>query len=141
MLFWFRLGVYEGAAQFTCAKIVEGSGVYASAQDLEEWNHVESMAYPLNYPVLVLAAPGPCLARAVKLAETCKRVGHPVLAVTDQACDAFDGLCDARFPIYAPCSERAAALYYALPGAALAHALAAQNGRAMFLSDQDVKLF
>jgi glucosamine--fructose-6-phosphate aminotransferase (isomerizing) len=44
-------GPSYGTAQFGAAKMAEAAGVYASAQDLEEWCHVECHAYPDDLPV------------------------------------------------------------------------------------------
>ncbi|MFI7232931.1 hypothetical protein ACIBO5_57970 [Nonomuraea angiospora] len=47
-----------GSAMFAAAKLVEGTGVFAAAQDLEEWEHVEVLARPVPMPTLVIAASG-----------------------------------------------------------------------------------
>lgn len=134
-------GAGLAAAQFAAAKITEGSGVFAAAQDLEEWNHVESMAHPLTYPVAVLGVPGASLARAERLCRTAGRVGHPVVGIAGPETAEIKALCDVAFPVHVDCGEALAPLYYYIPAVALSHALAAKHGRAMFLSDQAVDLF
>ncbi|MHC8421390.1 SIS domain-containing protein [Streptomyces sp. NB004] len=47
-----------GTAQYGAAKLIEGAGVFARGQDLEEWNHVERFAGPYDMPLFVLAPPG-----------------------------------------------------------------------------------
>jgi glucosamine--fructose-6-phosphate aminotransferase (isomerizing) len=74
-------GPNHGTAQFTAAKLVEGAGVLAFGQDLEEWCHVERFAYPLDMPVFVLAAPGRAHWRAVEVATRARELGRRVVIV------------------------------------------------------------
>ncbi|MBO2447924.1 SIS domain-containing protein [Actinomadura barringtoniae] len=74
-------GPSHGTAQFAAAKFIEGSGVYAAGQDLEEWAHVEQHAAPDDMPVIVIAPPGRSHARAVELAAHARRLGRYVIAV------------------------------------------------------------
>lgn len=74
-------GPSHGTAQFTAAKLIEGSGVYAAGQDLEEWAHVEQHAAPDDMPVIVIAPPGRSHERAVDLVAHAHRLGRRVIAV------------------------------------------------------------
>ena len=51
-------GPSYGTALFAAAKMTETAGVFAAGQDLEEWCHVERLAYPDAMPVFVIAPPG-----------------------------------------------------------------------------------
>ena len=64
-----------GSAMFSSAKVVEASGVFAVGQDLEEWAHVERFAYPLDFPVFIVAPPGKGYWRALELAKAVKVMG------------------------------------------------------------------
>ena len=77
-------GPSYGTALFSAAKIIEAAGVFAAGQDLEEWCHVESLAYPDTMPVFVIAPPGRSQWRAAGVAETARRQGRLVIAVTHQ---------------------------------------------------------
>ena len=37
---------------FPVPKVVEAAGIFSATQDLEEWAHVEGLAYPLDFPCL-----------------------------------------------------------------------------------------
>jgi len=57
-----------GTALLAAAKMTETAGVFAAGQDLEEWCHVESLAYPDAMPVFVITPPGRSRRRASALA-------------------------------------------------------------------------
>lgn len=76
-------GPNYGTALFSAAKMAEAAGVFAAGQDLEEWCHVESLAYPEDMPVFVIAPPGRSLWRAAELAAIARRQGRRVIAVAD----------------------------------------------------------
>ncbi|MFI7696987.1 SIS domain-containing protein [Nonomuraea sp. NPDC049655] len=70
-----------GSAQFAAAKLVEAAGVLAAAQDLEEWEHVEVLARPLDMPTVVFAAAGRTRRRAVAVARRARALGRTVIAI------------------------------------------------------------
>jgi glutamine---fructose-6-phosphate transaminase (isomerizing) len=43
-------GPSYGTVLFSAAKMIEAAGVFAMGQDLEEWRHVEGLAYPTTCP-------------------------------------------------------------------------------------------
>jgi glucosamine--fructose-6-phosphate aminotransferase (isomerizing) len=67
-----------GTARYTAAKVIEGAGVPAVGQDLEEWWHVERFATDRDAPLIVLAPPGPSHERAVRLCAQARDRGHRV---------------------------------------------------------------
>ncbi|MFJ8006663.1 SIS domain-containing protein [Streptomyces fagopyri] len=71
-----------GTASFCAAKLIEGAGVFARGQDLEEWHHVERFATPHDMPVFVIAPPGRSHWRAVEIAAKARELGRRVIAVT-----------------------------------------------------------
>lgn len=77
-------GPSYGTALFGAAKMIEAAGVFAAGQDLEEWCHVESFAYPDDMPVFVIAPPGRSHWRAAGLAATARRLGRRVISVTHE---------------------------------------------------------
>jgi glucosamine--fructose-6-phosphate aminotransferase (isomerizing) len=66
-------GPSYGTALFSAAKVVEAASEFAFGQDLEEWAHVENLAYPDDMPTFIIAPPGRSHWRAVKLAELAKQ--------------------------------------------------------------------
>jgi glutamine---fructose-6-phosphate transaminase (isomerizing) len=74
-------GPNYGTALFAAAKVMEGTGVLAMGQDLEEWCHVEQFVRPVDLPVFVVAPPGRTHWRAVSMAEKARSTGKRVIAV------------------------------------------------------------
>ncbi|MGW4410799.1 hypothetical protein ACWEJ6_42655 [Nonomuraea sp. NPDC004702] len=70
-----------GSAQFAAAELVEAAGVLAAAQDLQEWEHVEVLARPLDMPTLVFAAAGRTRRRALAVARRARALGRTVIAI------------------------------------------------------------
>lgn len=70
-----------GSARYAAAKLVEGAGVPALGQDLEEWWHVERFATDPDAPLIVLAPPGRSRERAVRLCAQAQARGHLVAAL------------------------------------------------------------
>lgn len=129
-------GPDQATAAFSGAKIVEGAGVFATGQDLEEWNHVESFAYPLETPMLVVANPGPALKRAASLIRTGKALGHKVVVVCPEELHDFDTEADMVLPVYGAHQGLLAPLVQYVPGTVLAYYIAKKTGRAMFMTDR-----
>jgi glucosamine--fructose-6-phosphate aminotransferase (isomerizing) len=129
-------GPDQGTASFSGAKIVEASGVYAAGQDPEEWNHVESFAYPLDSTMMVFANPGPALRRAVSLARTGKALGHRLMVINPEGLHDFEGIAGRVIPVFGPHSPWLAVFTQYIPGTILAYYLAKRLNRAMFMSDR-----
>lgn len=135
-------GRLEGAARFSAAKLTEGAGLFAVGQEMEEWCHVESMAYPLHAPLILLLSGDGDQAQAVKAAGTARRAGRKVLLIGAGPAD--QSLADAadRALFFGAAQDAALLpLLLPIPCAALAQALAEKEGRGMFLSDQPIRLF
>jgi glucosamine--fructose-6-phosphate aminotransferase (isomerizing) len=129
-------GPDQGTASFSGAKIVEASGVYAAGQDPEEWNHVESFAYPLDSAMMVFANPGPALKRSVSLIHTGKAMGHRLLVICPGELREFENPVDQVIPVFGPYSPWLAVFTQYIPGTILAYYLAKRLNRAMFMSDR-----
>ncbi|MEV0381267.1 hypothetical protein [Nonomuraea sp. NPDC050643] len=67
-----------GSARYAAAKVIEAAGVYAAGQDLEEWEHVETLAGPPGTPTFVIAAPG--RRQAIAVAARARARGRLVVA-------------------------------------------------------------
>ena len=130
-----------GCAQFVAARLAEGCGVLGVAQELEEWCHVESMTYPLQAPMILLAGDRQSRQQAVKVATVARKTGRPVLSVCAEADPALRDVSDACVILGLEDPGPLEPLYAYIPGALLARALAAKLGRAMFLSDLPFSLF
>jgi len=126
-----------GSAQFAAAKLVEGAGVPAHGQDIEEWCHVERFARPADGPVILLAAPGRAHWRALDTARTARSAGRPVLAIAHPDDRELTALADLLLPVPVPVREEYAGLALPVFAPYLAAGLAQRLGRAPFLRDPE----
>ncbi|CRK61874.1 Glucosamine-6-phosphate deaminase [isomerizing], alternative [Alloactinosynnema sp. L-07] len=122
-----------GAAQYAAAKLVEGAGIPAFGQDVEEWCHVERFTRPADAPVIVLAPAGRAHWRAVGMAEKAKSMGRTVIAVADPTDTEMKAHADLLIPLPTAVREDYAALTCAAFAPYLAARLATRLGRAPFL--------
>jgi len=130
-------GPDQATASFSGAKIVEASGVYASGQDLEEWNHVESFAYPLDSTIIVFANPGPTIKRAASLIQTGRAMGHKVIVICPEGLNDFNSIANQVLPVFGVHNDILRPLIQFIPCTLLAYYLAKKNKRAMFMSDKN----
>ena len=126
-----------GSAMFCSAKVVEASGVFAVGQDLEEWAHVERFAYPLDFPVFIVAPPGKGYWRALELAKAVKMMGHPLMVVVDDDDKDLAELADFVFRVKGKVREELSPLLYYQAGTVFSYYLANAVGRAMFMTDNE----
>lgn len=126
-----------GTASFASAKVVEVCGIFAIAQDLEEWAHVERFAYPLDFPVVMIAPPGKGYWRAKELARAVKQLGHPLVAVLDSEDTEISPFADVVLPVHGKVRESFSPFLYYIGASHLAEALAHKLGRAMFMTDNE----
>ncbi len=133
---WVVLGTGpgRGSAAFAAAKLVEVSGVFGVAQDIEEWWHVERFAAPHDMPLLLVAPPGAVHSRAVEIAQAAARLGRRVVVVNDANERTFAAHARWSLPVMGRVDERLCALLYGLFGPVLAYELGRYLGRAPFQS-------
>ncbi len=125
-------GPSYGTALYGAAKIVEGSGVFAVGQDLEEWWHVERFAYPLNMPVFIIAPPGRSHWRAVEQAKAASDLGRRVIAVAHNADTDVRRHTLAMLPVHGEVREEFSPLLYHLFASHVSSAIAERLGRLPF---------
>jgi glucosamine--fructose-6-phosphate aminotransferase (isomerizing) len=126
-----------GSAYFSSAKVVEAASIFAVAQDLEEWAHVERFAYPLDFPTFIIAPPGKGYWRALDLAKGVKLLGHPLMAVIDENDKEISKLADVVFPVKGQVREAFSPLLYYISGTYFAYALTKKLGRSLFMTDNE----
>lgn len=124
-----------GTALFSSAKLVETAGVFSVAQDLEEWAHVESHAYPLDYPVFMVAPEGKSKWRAEKLADLLVLYGHPLIVAAQSDSQLLKAKSNYFFPIFGSVRESFSPLVYHIPASILAYYLANKLSRLPFMLD------
>lgn len=130
-------GPSYGTAAFSGAKAVEAAGVFSVPADLEEWAHVERFAYPLDYPVFMIAPPGKGYWRAAMLAEGLKHMGHKLLAVVEEGDEEIAKHADVIFPVKGKVREEFSPLLYYIAGTTFSSYLAEHVGRCMFMTDNE----
>jgi len=129
-------GPSYGTALFAAAKMTETAGVFAAGQDLEEWCHVESLAYPDAMPVFVIAPPGRSRHRAAALAALARQQGRQVIAVTDAQDTGVAAHASAVLPVQGRTREEFSPLLYHIFAGYVASHLARQLGRLPFQADR-----
>jgi glutamine---fructose-6-phosphate transaminase (isomerizing) len=105
-------GPSYGTALFAAAKMTEAAGVFAAGQDLEEWCHVETQAYPDSMPVFVIAPPGRSRQQATTVAATASQQGRHVIAVTDEDATAITARASVVLPVQGQVREEFSPLLY-----------------------------
>lgn len=122
-------------AYFSAAKVVEAAGIFSTAQDLEEWVHIEHHAYPTDTPVCVIVPGGRSHDRAKQLINLLRLIGHPVLAVAPDIDTETHSKADFTFSIKGNVSEEYSPLVYHLPANYFACYLAKALNRYPFMQD------
>jgi glucosamine--fructose-6-phosphate aminotransferase (isomerizing) len=131
-------GNHLGTASFSAAKLTEIAGLFCVPQDLEEWMHVERFSYPLNTPLIVFAPKGVSFNHALTLMETARKMGHPVIAITDTPeNETVKSLAEIIFPVYGTLEEHFMQLLFYIPSVSMGVAFSQKLGRAMFMTDNE----
>jgi glucosamine--fructose-6-phosphate aminotransferase (isomerizing) len=129
-------GNHFGTAVFSGAKLTEIAGIHAVPSDLEEWNHVERFAYPLDAPLVIIAPQGASFEHALKLMENTKKIGHPLITVTnDPQNSVIQRNADVVIPVVGTLPEHFLQLLFFIPSVSIAVALSEEAGRQMFMTD------
>jgi len=130
-------GPSYATAYFSSAKLIEAAGVFSTAQDLEEWVHIEHHAYPTDYPIYMIAPPGRSFNRAENLAYLVTMLGHPLIAVTEDQESKVKEHANVLLPIAGSVPEEYSPLVYHIPADYFACYLAQSLNRMPFMQDND----
>jgi glucosamine--fructose-6-phosphate aminotransferase (isomerizing) len=125
------------SAYFSSAKLVEVAGVFSTAQDLEEWVHIEHHAYPINYPIYMVAPDGASYDRAEKLAYLVTLLGHPLIGVVQEGEEKIMKNADYIFPISGYVADEYSPLVYHIPANYFACYMAEALDRMPFMQDNE----
>jgi glutamine---fructose-6-phosphate transaminase (isomerizing) len=134
-LLFLGSGPSYGTALFAAAKVVEASAVFAAAQELEEWWHVERFAYPAGMVTFLIAPPGHSYQRAVELAAGARQLGRRLIAVVREGDTAIARHAEIVLPVAGEVREAFSPLVYHLFAGLFAAFLAQALGRAPLQSD------
>lgn len=126
-------GPSYGTARHAAAKLVEGAGILAHAQDIEEWRHVERFAIPADLPLIVVAPAGHSAERAARTATSAGALGRRVVVVAPE--DPADAT-RLALPVVGTVGEALSPLAYQLFAPHLAACWADRLGRVPFRRGQ-----
>jgi glucosamine--fructose-6-phosphate aminotransferase (isomerizing) len=129
-------GPSYGTALFAAAKIVEGAGVLAAGQDIEEWWHVERFAHPLDMPLFIIAPLGRSHRRAVEQAEAAGGLGRRIVAVACHDDISMHRHARMVLPVHGDVREEFSPLLYHLHASHVAAHIAGRLGRLPFLGNR-----
>lgn len=125
-------GPLYGAAMFSAAKLLEGSGDNAFAQETEEWAHLQYFAEPADSPTFLLEAGGFAADRMEEIARAAHVIGRQVIAITAQGEQAIRHYASHVLPVAGDVRECFAPLVYSIPGELVAAARAELLGTPYF---------
>jgi glucosamine--fructose-6-phosphate aminotransferase (isomerizing) len=130
-------GPLFGAAMFSAAKFLEGSGDSALAQETEEWTHIQYFAEHAPTPTILLnmglrEPSGFDADRMEEAARAAQSIGRRVVAVVPDGEQAIAQLAEAVLPIKGEIRECFAPLVYSIPGELLAAERAQALGSVYF---------
>jgi glucosamine--fructose-6-phosphate aminotransferase (isomerizing) len=129
-------GPCYGTAVNASARIMEASGKSASAQDIEEWVHLERWVADKSLPVVLIVPAGPAMDRAIEVARALKALGKPCLAVTDSAhVEQFSSFAATVLPVRCSLPEELAPLVYNLPTELVADYLSIAGSKTPYCGD------
>ena len=117
-------GPSYATALFIAAKLVEGCGANAWAQDIEEWAHIQFFNQQEETPTCVIMPPGRSANRALELLPYAKGIGRPTLVVASHAQSFTPEQADLVLPVAGTVPEILSPLVYCLAGELLAYYLA-----------------
>jgi glucosamine--fructose-6-phosphate aminotransferase (isomerizing) len=104
-------------------------------QDLEEWAHVENLAYPDDTPTFIIAPPGRSRWRAAGIAEKAKSKGRRLAAVIQNNDDELAQMVDYVFPVVGAVREEFSPLVYHIGADLFSAYLTTALGRKIFQPD------
>ncbi|MEU8325581.1 SIS domain-containing protein [Nonomuraea sp. NPDC048881] len=121
-----------GSAHFAAAKLVEAAGVFAAAQQFEEWEHVEVLARPRDLPTLVFATPSRTRQLALAVARRARALGRTVIAVGEADDTELAAAAGTVLPVAGGVREEFSPLLAQVAAGRLAGEIAGRLGRVPF---------
>lgn len=119
------------------ARIFEAVGLNASAQDIEEWVHLNRWVDETRSPSFVIVPRGPGRGRAREVLEAMSVLAKPSVAITDDTERELGRAGEAWLPVHCSLPEEFTPLLYHLPGELFAHLLAMSRHAHPYRSDRD----
>jgi len=127
-----------GTAYFSAAKLVESAAVHATAQDTEEWAHIEHYTdVTPDVPTFVISPGYRTHGLAAEFAVHMNRLGRYVIAVTPENDSVLSPLAKTHLPVVGEVSEALSPFVYMLAGELFAAHFADVTGKAFFCEGVD----
>ena len=125
-------GPHLGTAQNGAARVLEALGANATAQDVEEWVHLQRWVREKETPCLLIAPPGPSRDRAREVLDALGLLGRPRIAVVAEDDAELSARADVHLPVRCRVEEELSPLVYNLPGELFADYLSLASGEPPF---------
>jgi glutamine---fructose-6-phosphate transaminase (isomerizing) len=113
-------GPLFGAAMFSAAKILEASGDSATAQETEEWTHIQYFGAAPATPTILLSANGFDAERMAEAARAAQSIGRDVVAVVPAGEKAISHYARTVLAVPGTIAECFAPVVYSIPGEIIA---------------------
>ena len=125
-------GSHFGTAQNGAARVLEARGANATAQDVEEWVHLQRWVREKETPCVLIAPPGPSRDRAREVLDALGLLGRPRIAIVAEDDVELGTRADAHLPVRCRLGEELSPLVYYLPGELFADYLSIASGEPPF---------
>jgi glucosamine--fructose-6-phosphate aminotransferase (isomerizing) len=125
-------GPLYGAAMFSAAKLLEGSGDPAMAQETEEWAHLQYFSDRQGTPTILINANGNDADRMAEVARAAQSIERRLAAILPEDEAHISLYVDTVLPVRGSVRECFAPLVYSIPGELLAAERAASLGAQYF---------
>jgi glucosamine--fructose-6-phosphate aminotransferase (isomerizing) len=135
MMIFLGSGPSYGTALFSAAKQAEAPNRFAVGQDLEEWHHVERLAYPADMPTFIIAPVGRSRWRALDTAGMAVTLGRRVVVIAQEGDDEMARHGEFLWPVRGEIREAFSPLLYHIGADLFASYLTRQLGRMIFQRD------
>jgi glutamine---fructose-6-phosphate transaminase (isomerizing) len=117
------------------ARVFEAVGLNASAQDIEEWVHLNRWVEETRSPSFVIVPRGPGRDRAREVLDAMSSLGKPSVAITEDSDRELGLAAKTWLPVRCSLPEEFSPLLYHLPGELFAHLLAVRCHARPYRSD------
>ncbi len=125
-------GPLYGVAMFSAAKMMEASGDPASAQETEEWTHIQYFGARADTPTVFISAADRDASRMEEAARAAQAIGRRTIGVLPEGEQAISAYLDHVLPVHGRVAEAFAPIVYSVPGELLAAERAAAIGADYF---------
>lgn len=125
-------GPNYGTAMFSAAKMLEASGDPSTAQETEEWSHLQYFASQVNTPTVFISPNGADADRTDEVLDAARAIGRRTIGIFPQAKNAHHDKVNVVLPVIGDVRECFSPLVYSIPGELLSAERAQLLGETYF---------